>query len=266
MSRHATFRSSLFGIGLTAMALLAGCQPVPSQPCQEEVAKLNATILQQQHFLENMRVRVQDAERLARDAAIERDQANANFRDAREAVARSVSQQPPPAFQSSQLPARVRAQMEALAAELQAEFRNNRLLLRNDLFFGPGEYQPNASARGVLQQVAHALRGEGLVLLIVGHTDSDPVQNPALHNRNIRDNRMLSMVRAKGVMDVLANAGYPASHMYATGWGDMMPLASGADAQSKARNRRVEIIIDTSASNLFGISDLRGISTEMAGF
>ena len=248
------------------LAALSGCEPVSGQPCQEEVAKLNSIILQQQHHLEGMRVRVQDAERLARDAAIERDQANSNYRDARDAVARAVSEQPPPAYHATQLPARVRAQMEALAGALQAEFRNNRLLFRDDLFFGPGEYVPNANARKVLQQVAQVLRGEGLVLLIVGHTDSDPVRNPALVNRGIRDNRMLSMVRAKGVMDTLASSGYPAGQMYATGWGDMMPLSHGTDAQSKARNRRVEIIIDTAASNLFGISELRGITPELAAY
>jgi type VI secretion system protein ImpK len=254
--------------GAAALACLAGCQPAMSQPCQEEVAKLNATILQQQQFMENMRQQVLDAERRTRDAAIERDQAGANYAAAREAVAQAVSQQPPPAYQPQQLPARVRAQLEALARQFEAEFRNNRLLLRNDLFFGPGEHTPNSNAKKVLQQVAHALRGEGLVLLIVGHTDSDPVRNPALVNRGIRDNRMLSMVRAKGVMDELAAAGYPAGQMYATGWGDMQPMVAGADAQSKARNRRVEIIVDTQASSLFGISDLRGISVtpELAAY
>lgn len=255
--------------GLAASAVLgvaSGCTQPPDQSCAEEVTKLRAALLQSEAFMQDMKNQVMMSERRVRDAEIERDAAMQKFAASRERLQQASQMQQPPAFATSRLPSKVQAQLEDLARRFNAKFVNNRLQLQSDLFFGSGQYLPNAKAREVLAQLAAILRSENLVLLIVGHTDSDPIKNPALINRGIRDNRMLSMVRAKSVMDELAKAGYPAQMMYATGWGDLLPLpgATGKSREDKALNRRVEILIDTAASSIFGLAEIQGITPGMA--
>lgn len=251
-----------WAVGLAAMAtvgLTAGCQPVGDPTCAEELTKWKSVVLQQEANMERMKSQIATAERRAHDAEVERDMERQKYAAARNELVSVVNQQPPPAFVGSGLPQKMRDQLDDLARRFGARFENNRLQLPNSLFFGSGQYKPNARAKEILTQLAHILRNENLTLMIVGHTDSVPVKNPALRNRGITDNRMLSMVRAKEVMDVLQTSGYPSNLMYATGWADLKPMVPGTARNANDMNRRVEILIDTAAADLFGISETQGI-------
>jgi flagellar motor protein MotB len=107
--------------------------------------------------------------------------------------------------------------------------------------------------------MAEILAGENLFLMVVGYTDNDPIRNPTLRSRDIRDNLHLSLLRAKTVVDELRSAGYPPLLMYPTGWGDMRPIVPNTDKASKKLNRRVDILIDPAASNIFGMSTITGM-------
>jgi outer membrane protein OmpA-like peptidoglycan-associated protein len=73
-------------------------------------------------------------------------------------------------------------------------------------------------------------------LAIGGHTDS--VGSDALNDK-------LSQARAESVRTFLIGAGIAASHLTsATGYGKRQPLADNATAEGRAKNRRVEIVID----------------------
>lgn len=85
-----------------------------------------------------------------------------------------------------------------------------------------------------LQEIVRLLHGEpGLRLTIVGHTDA---QGGAAYNRD------LSRRRAERVSAWLVGQGVAAARLEARGAGADQPVASNADEDGRARNRRVELI------------------------
>ena len=73
-------------------------------------------------------------------------------------------------------------------------------------------------------------------LSIGGHTDA--VGSDALNDR-------LSEARAESVRKYLMESGIAASHLSsATGYGKHQPVADNGTAEGRAKNRRVEIVID----------------------
>lgn len=75
---------------------------------------------------------------------------------------------------------------------------------------------------------------------VVGHTDSIPVQrsNPFASNQG------LSEARARSIADALVAAGVPADIVTSEGRAAREPIASNATREGRARNRRVEIVIE----------------------
>ncbi|MBW6507008.1 MAG: OmpA family protein [Rhodobacteraceae bacterium] len=69
---------------------------------------------------------------------------------------------------------------------------------------------------------------------VVGHTDN---------TGSASYNQTLSQGRAGAVAAVLANSGVPYSRLTTIGRGEDQPIASNLNAQGRAQNRRVEIII-----------------------
>lgn len=74
---------------------------------------------------------------------------------------------------------------------------------------------------------------------VVGHTDSVPVQtaNP------FRSNQGLSEARAKTIADLLVKAGVPAGLVTSEGKAATKSIGDNATKEGRARNRRVEIIL-----------------------
>lgn len=74
---------------------------------------------------------------------------------------------------------------------------------------------------------------------VVGHTDSVPVQtaNP------FRSNQGLSEARAKTIADLLVKAGVPAGLVTSEGKAATESIGDNATKEGRARNRRVEIIL-----------------------
>ncbi|MCC8189081.1 MAG: OmpA family protein, partial [Planctomycetes bacterium] len=154
---------------------------------------------------------------------------------------------------------KVAQQLSALAEQFGGAVIGNRVELPGDFFFDSGKYDLNPNARSAIRRMSEILAGENLFLMVVGYTDNDPVRNPALRSKGINDNLHLSLLRAKSVVDDLRKSGYPPMLMYPTGWGEMRPLVPNTDAASKKLNRRVDILIDPAASNIFGMSTITGI-------
>ena len=70
---------------------------------------------------------------------------------------------------------------------------------------------------------------------IEGHTDSQGAEAA---------NQALSRRRAEAVMRFLAEAGVDGGRMTAAGKGESSPVADNGSAAGRARNRRVEIIVN----------------------
>lgn len=120
--------------------------------------------------------------------------------------------------------------------------RESRGLIVNmsDVLFDSGRSTLRPEAREKLSKLAGVLLayGEAYKLQFEGHTDSIGSDD---------FNMKLSQARAEAVRDYMLSAGISAARITgATGYGKTVPVASNDTDAGRARNRRVEIVIDDS--------------------
>ncbi len=243
-------------IVLAALTLsaLTGCEQVRTQ--KEELARLKTIVAKTQ---EENRALMEQVERLESERVAL--QAQLAAKDRKIAVLQDGVRR---LQEISKLGRKEQQQLEILAERLGGKLVGNRLELPGDFFFGSGKFALRDEAKSAIGELVDILkgsldRGDELVLLIVGHTDSDPVKNPRLKRLGIRDNRHLSVRRAISVLDALKESGYPERLMYPTGWGELYRLDTSGTSEGKALNRRVDILIDPAASGLFTISAITDV-------
>lgn len=112
--------------------------------------------------------------------------------------------------------------------------------LPQDLLFASGSSNLRPDLQRDLSAVAGNLQAyPNSTIQIIGHTDSDGAA---------AFNQQLSESRAASVASVLINNGVSRSRVQAFGRGESQPIASNLNAQGKAQNRRVEIVILPNAS------------------
>jgi chemotaxis protein MotB len=92
---------------------------------------------------------------------------------------------------------------------------------------------------GILKQFADRR------FLVVGHTDPEPLKSAVF-----KDNWELSVARALTVTRFLVEAGMDKKNVIAAGAGENDPIAENTNAQTKARNRRIEIVLLPALSEL----------------
>jgi flagellar motor protein MotB len=76
------------------------------------------------------------------------------------------------------------------------------------------------------------------LLMVSGFTDDKPMRSD---NKRYTDNLELSAQRALTVTRALVDAGMPSEQVFAAAFGPAQPVASNADEQGRAQNRRVEM-------------------------
>lgn len=101
--------------------------------------------------------------------------------------------------------------------------------------FGSGSANLTAQAQASLRALAGQLRGGNGGVSIEGHTDSQGADAA---------NLALSKRRAEAVRRTLEDAGMPSARLSAGGLGETAPVADNGSAEGRARNRRVEIIVN----------------------
>jgi outer membrane protein OmpA-like peptidoglycan-associated protein len=106
----------------------------------------------------------------------------------------------------------------------------------DDIAFAPGRSALRAEARANLDKVvAFVNKDPHKPVHVEGHTDS---------RGNANANQMLSQRRAESVRDALVAAGVAASRITAIGLGEEQPVASNDSEEGRARNRRVDVILE----------------------
>ena len=104
---------------------------------------------------------------------------------------------------------------------------------------GNADLQPGFMA--LLGEVSKSVSSTPGRVFIEGHTDSVPV----VFNERFRSNWDLSGARAGAVADYMSTAGgLGTARLSVSGFADTKPLGSNESAAGRARNRRIEIIID----------------------
>lgn len=105
-----------------------------------------------------------------------------------------------------------------------------------DAYFASGQSQLAAAARENLGSIMEILaRYPEQQVSVEGHTDSSGSDEA---------NLSLSQQRAQSVREALVAQGADPNRIVATGFGETQPIASNDNSQGRARNRRVEIVIE----------------------
>jgi chemotaxis protein MotB len=113
--------------------------------------------------------------------------------------------------------------------------------LPNTILFSAGKANLKKQAQGDLDNIVGVLqmRYTNNRIDVVGHTDSDPIKKSKW-----KDNWELSVERALAVVRYLESKGIPGEALRAVGCGEKRPVASNTNTSGKAKNRRVEIVVD----------------------
>ncbi len=129
----------------------------------------------------------------------------------------------------------------ATIAAVKEEARGVVITLSGSVLFASGKYALLNTAMTKLDQVAEALKAQDASkrMVVEGHTDtmgSDSTNQP------------LSLNRANAVRSYLVSRGVAAEKISAIGMGSKVAVADNNTAENRANNRRVEIVIGTTAA------------------
>ena len=106
--------------------------------------------------------------------------------------------------------------------------------------FKPGQADLQKSARPILDEVIRVVnKYPDYNIHIQGHTDDEPIST-----ERFPTNWELSAARATAVLRYFFDKGAQPKRMTATGYADTFPLATNDTAPGRAKNRRVEFVLE----------------------
>jgi chemotaxis protein MotB len=112
-------------------------------------------------------------------------------------------------------------------------------VLTDRLLFASGQATLIPAARPLLGEISNLLSiDREHPISVEGNTDDVPIQSSSFPS-----NWELSTARASMVVRELISQGTDAHRLSAAGYADLRPISSNATAQGRARNRRVEIVL-----------------------
>jgi outer membrane protein OmpA-like peptidoglycan-associated protein len=113
-----------------------------------------------------------------------------------------------------------------------------KLTLANEVSFDVNSATVKPSFKPSLTKVADVLKRYDSQMTIVGHTDSTGSES---------HNQQLSERRASAVRDELVRLGVPSARLSAIGRGEFEPRADNSTVSGRSQNRRVEILVQSTA-------------------
>jgi len=113
------------------------------------------------------------------------------------------------------------------------------ITLESDRLFDSGEAGIDPDSLDILDAIGGLFRYATNDILIMGHTDTDPIRTD-----RFKSNRELSLYRSLSVLYYLVdNHGLQPERLAAGGFGDLTPRYPNDTAENRAKNRRVEFIL-----------------------
>ncbi|MEJ7557357.1 MAG: OmpA family protein [Pedobacter sp.] len=136
---------------------------------------------------------------------------------------------------------------------LTVEIRNGKVYvsLTDKLLFPSGSIIIDEKGKQALTQLAEVLKQQPEINIAVeGHTDSQKITNLG----QIKDNWDLSVLRSTSVVRYLTEVTKVESiRMTATGRGEFQPLGPNTNADSRSKNRRIEIVLSPKLDELYDL-------------
>jgi len=136
---------------------------------------------------------------------------------------------------------------------LTVEIRNGKVYvsLMDKLLFTSGSIIIDEKGKQALSQLADVLKQQPEINIAVeGHTDSQKITNLG----QIKDNWDLSVLRSTSVVRYLTEVSkVEAVRMTATGKGEFQPLGPNTTAESRSKNRRIEIVLSPKLDELYDL-------------
>ena len=137
-----------------------------------------------------------------------------------------------------------RAQAAAEQSQIAKMQQEQKWVVAGDMLFPEGGYQLSANGKQALSQYLPKLQNlQNAKVVVYGYTDNLPV-GPALQRSGIANNIDLSSRRADNVVAYLESQGVNPSVISAKGFGDTHPVASNDAPDGRAKNRRIEIVLE----------------------
>lgn len=128
------------------------------------------------------------------------------------------------------------------AGQLSLDARNGKLVvtISGEALFASGSARLYPSSQVEIDRMVDLFQEYGEYNInIKGHTDNVPIST-----REFPSNWELSAIRATTVLKHLISRGVDPDRLTATGYGEIMPLASNTTPENRAKNRRVEFVLE----------------------
>ena len=137
-----------------------------------------------------------------------------------------------------------RAQAAAEQSQVAKMQQEQKWVVAGDMLFPEGGYQLSPSGKQALNQYVPQLQSlHNAKVVVYGYTDNLAVGAP-LKRAGIENNVDLSSRRADNVVAYLESQGVNPNIISAKGFGDTHPVASNDTPDGRAKNRRIEIVLE----------------------
>lgn len=152
-------------------------------------------------------------------------------------IVRKVFSAPPPPVPPPPVPPKV---CGAVQPPIVCQVTPNVIIVRlvGIALFEPGQAAVRDEFRPLIERIATVLESEGGTVKVLGHTDNVPIRTARFPS-----NLELSQARAKAVGELLKTKLSKADRISVEGKGADVPIESNATREGRAKNRRVEIVI-----------------------
>jgi chemotaxis protein MotB len=132
-----------------------------------------------------------------------------------------------------------------LQAQLAQQTQQNMYTVAADLLFAPGGFDITLNGQAALNDIIGKLRSlKNSKIVVYGYTDDEKIGGASLKKQGINTNMDLSSKRADVVANYLRSHGVDPNILSAKGRGETHPVAPNNTQEGRARNRRIEIVVE----------------------
>jgi chemotaxis protein MotB len=145
-------------------------------------------------------------------------------------------------------------EIKAGSVDVETEGQKIVIRVREKASFGSGRAELKGAFRPILERVANILKDSEGQIIVAGHTDNVPI-----YTERFRSNWELSSARAVSVAhEMMLATKIPSDRFLVQGFADTKPMAGNNTPANRAKNRRVEIILQQGEEAPIDAADISG--------